>query len=284
MIINQILRGVNKRYKGHQEFRQYKDILKKNADLAQTKTGKTCFVIGNGPSIKDQDLTRLVNQETFTMNSFWRHPQYKIIQPKYYIAVDAPRILELPRPKLFFEDDMPTSDPIISQVSETKLIFSAIAKKSIENNGLFKQNPKYYILQQGLMDESLSFNLDPTKAMPYPKSSHLFAMILALYMGFEKIYLLGCEHNFLDHPVSTSISSFKHFYDEPHGDIPERFKTGSYENSMASCLRLFRNYRFFKEKIAKSHPNVRIFNATPNSFLDVFPVVDFDEVLKLELV
>ena len=92
MIINQILHGINKRYGWYKEFQQYKDVLKKNRDLAQTKTGKTCFIIGNGPSIKDQNLTRLANQETFTMNGFWRHPQYKIIKPKYYIATDAPHL------------------------------------------------------------------------------------------------------------------------------------------------------------------------------------------------
>ncbi len=282
MIIHQILHRINKRYKWHQEFRQYQNILKRNADLAQTKKGKTCFVIGNGPSVKDQDLTRLANQETFTMNGFWRHPQYQIIKPKYYIATDAPHILEPSRPRFLLEDDMPASDPIISSVPETKLIFSAIAKKSIENNGLFKQNTKYYVLQQGLMDESLHFNLDPTKPMPYPKSSHLFAMMLALYMGFEKIYLLGCEHDFLNQPMSTTHVTLKHFYKEPSGNLADHYKSATYEASVASCLRLFRNYRFFKEKISKSHPRVRIYNATPNSFLDVFPMVDFDEVLKRE--
>lgn len=284
MNINKILRGANKRYGWYKEFWQYRDILNKNADLAQIKTGKTCFVIGNGPSVKDQDLTKLADQETFTMNGFWRHPQYKIIKPKYYIATDAPHVLDLSRPRFLLEDDMPSSDPIISQVPETKLIFSAIAKKSIENNGLFKHNKKYYVLQQGLMDERLHFNLNITKPMPYPKSSHLLAMILALYMGFEKIYLLGCEHDFLKQPMSTTHITLKHFYEEPPGDLADHYKTATYEASLSSCLRLFRNYRFFKEKIAKSHPGVRIFNATPNSFLDVFPMVDFDEVLNKELV
>lgn len=281
MNTNRIFRGISKRYNWNKEFRQYRDILSKNAGLAQTKNGKTCFIIGNGPSLKNQDLTLLADKETFVVNSFWYHKQYELIRPKFYVVVDLPDLSQENKPLRRYQGDIPGRDPVVSKVPETKLFFSAKIKNYIESKGLFKNNPKYYLLQQDIMGPKLNFNLDITKPVPYTRNTIVLALMVAIYLGFEKIYLLGCDHNFLDHPVGTH---YEHFYEESDADIPDELKTGTYEGAMESCLRLFRNYRFLKEKIAKTNPNVKIFNATPNSFLDVFPMVDFDEVLKRELV
>jgi len=43
-------------------------------------------------------------------------------------------------------------------------------------------------------------------------------------------------------------------------------------------LQLFKNYRFLKQKLKITRPDTYIYNATPNSYLDVFPTVQFDEI------
>lgn len=276
-MINRILKGVKKRYAWYKEYRQYKDILSINKELADTKKGKTCFIIGNGPSIKNQDLTVLADKETFVVNSFWYHDKYELIRPKFYVVVDVPNLSEENKPLLRYQGDIPGRDPVISKVPDTKLFFSSKIKNYIESKGLFKNNPKYYVLQRNIMGPRLNFNLDITKPVPYTRNTIVLALMIAIYLGFEKIYLLGCDHNFLDHPTTTH---YEHFYKELDADMPDDLKGGTYEGSIESTLRLFKNYRYLKEKLEKTKPNVKIYNATPNSFLDVFPMVNFEDIVK----
>ena len=52
----------------------------------------------------------------------------------------------------------------------------------------------------------------------------------------------------------------------------------NYEKNVANVLQLFRNYRFFYHKARKVYPRIQIYNATPNSFLDVFPMIKFEAI------
>ena len=137
MKIHKIPARIGKIYRLYREFYHNKEILKNNRDLANIKACKTCFIIGNGPSIKNQDLVSLADKDTFVMNSFWRHPQYKLINPKYYLAASFPYLSSGgSRSRYVQDEDLPGSNPIISQVPETKLIFSMIAKEIIEKNNV----------------------------------------------------------------------------------------------------------------------------------------------------
>jgi len=60
----------------------------KNLELKDKHLGKRAFIIGNGPSILNQDLTRLSNEVTFVLNSFFYHPQYEQISPTYLCNCD----------------------------------------------------------------------------------------------------------------------------------------------------------------------------------------------------
>lgn len=272
-----IISKIKKRYQERQNFLRLKDALQKNKTLFNSKKGGTCFILGNGPSLNSQDLTRLAGKETFVMNNFWKHPQYKIIRPKYLLFGDLSPYAQNKKPEVRGVD-LPAGSAAISQVPETKLFFNSVARNYIQENKLFLKNPVYYVLQQGPMDEKLRFNIDPTKTLPFPKNSAISAIILAVYMGFENIYLLGCEHDFLAYPAKKSYRGFVSF-DYKHKDSsPELYQDARYENMIASCLKLFRNYRLLSEKIAKPYPNVKIYNATPNSFLDVFPMVNFEDI------
>ena len=270
-----ILSRIKKWHQKREVFKGLRDTLQKNKTLFNSKKGGTCFILGNGPSLNNQNLVRLANKETFVMNNFWRHHQYKIIRPKYLIAGDLSVYAQNKLPDARGVN-LPASSVAISQVPETKLFFNSVAKNFIEKNNLFLQNQIYYVLQQSPMDEKLLFNVDPSKPLPFPKNSAILALILAVYMGFETIYLLGCEHDYLAYPAKKSNTGFKHFYEQKQ-DLAA-YKEDSYEDMMALCLRLFTNYRLLAEKISKLHPNVKIYNATPDSFLDVFPAVNFEDI------
>src|SRR3989338_478971 len=145
-----IISRVKKRYQEYQDFSRLCNTLKKNHVLINSKKGETCFILGNGPSLNNQNLTLLANKETFVMNNFWRHPQYKIIRPKYLIAGDLASYAQNKRPEVRGVD-LSASSVATSQVPETKLFLNSIAKKYVEENKLFLQNQIFYVLQQGHM-------------------------------------------------------------------------------------------------------------------------------------
>src|SRR5689334_4044737 len=65
--------------------REFGPLLQRNEVFRDRHKGRRCFVIGNGPSLKEQDLSPLVDEITLVTNSFYAHP---IVgdswQPSYY--------------------------------------------------------------------------------------------------------------------------------------------------------------------------------------------------------
>src|SRR5712692_1717642 len=58
----------------HDLLRDYGALIKRNEIFRDRHRGQRCFVIGNGPSLKDQDLSPLANEITLVTNSFYVHP------------------------------------------------------------------------------------------------------------------------------------------------------------------------------------------------------------------
>src|SRR5690349_18838408 len=59
---------------GNRLRREFGSLLKRNEVFRNLHKGRRCFIIGNGPSIKDQDLSPLANEITLVTNSFHVHP------------------------------------------------------------------------------------------------------------------------------------------------------------------------------------------------------------------
>src|SRR4051812_20507954 len=69
--------------------RDCRDLFPRNETFPERHPGPRCFIIGNGPSLKEQDLSRLTGEVTFATNSFYLHPLAKEQQlPMYYLLSD----------------------------------------------------------------------------------------------------------------------------------------------------------------------------------------------------
>lgn len=265
-------------------------ILSKNLELKNIHAGKRCFLIGAGPSITTTDLSKLNKEFTFVVNQFETNKQYMALKPKFHIIAGGNYYLES-GPE-YWRNSFKEKSQLIS--SETKIIVGIGAKPVIEKQGLFKQHQIYFLGTQGIFSDKVPFNISLDRYIPNPKNSILMCLIAAVWMGFDEIYLLGCEHSFLNKPLGPNKSlSFDHSYDDPafnlgqvDNEVLKKYLTPknmdfTYEANMASVLQLFQNYRLFYAKALKTHPNLKIFNATPDSFLDIFPVVKFNDIKGL---
>lgn len=266
-----------------------RSILNKNVELKGRYQHKRCFIIGNGPSVSKLDLGKLKNEYSFVVNEFDKNPQINSLNPKFYLLNDSGYYNENNQSddySSYFPEQFKKKEKTIGP---TTTIFTNLdAKNFIKKHNMFADHAVYYIGTQGIITDVLPFNIELDKYVPCTKNSVLLCITIATYLGFEEIYLLGCEHNFLSYP--TVPVAYDHGYeDELSGVdmskseivgkyISPKLLTMSYERSIANILQLFKNYRFFYQKARKTYPNIKIYNATPNSFLDVFPMIKFEDI------
>ena len=278
-ILNQIRRARNL-YNRYITYYKYKEVLGKNLTLKNKFKGKRCFIIGSGPSIKDQDLLKLAGEETFVCNTFWRHPQYYKINPKNYAGLDpGPPQLK----SNFFKEELAKKEKDLTSLP-TRFFFHLDGFCDyFKSVNAFQRNNVYYLHMGGFLKENLNFNIEIDKTIPHVKNVIIGCITIAVYMGFEEIYLLGCEHGFLASPrqfeeehffPGTAYTTSVNEKEREHYAMTIK----SYEEQIDQVKILFKNYRLLKAKLAKEKPQVKIYNATPNSFLDVFPFVKFEDI------
>jgi len=277
--MQRLIKGLRNKFYRFQLYRKNKVILDNNKKLENTQSGKRCFIFGTGPSIKDQNLLRLKNEQTFAVNTFWMHPQFKEINPKYYVAADT---LSFREESNFWTEKFAKNAYRLSEIP-MELFFNIKARESIEAKKLIPPGKIHYIASDGFFREDLKYNMDISRVIPNPKNVVLAAILIATYMGFEEIYLLGCEHDYL--AIRTNYELSNYFYESDKFDMNNSndvkyygLKVTSYESAINHAGKLFQNYRLLKAKLAKEKPRVKIYNATPNSFLDVFPMVKFEDI------
>ena len=77
------------------EGNKYKRYILKNSRFKDKHAGETCFIIGNGPSIKEMDLSKLSDKYTFMANASINTKLFDVIKPNYHCVYDRAVLNEL---------------------------------------------------------------------------------------------------------------------------------------------------------------------------------------------
>lgn len=167
--------------KWQRQLKAYKDIHK----------GKTAYLIGNGPSVRGEDLEHLKNEITFCCNKFYMSYSNHTFRPTYTVSADDKMIEDF------------GSDIVLNSAGKVWLC-SAIRP------ALMEKDYNWLYLRQGelrLSENSIMFG-----------ACHLGATLLAAlqigyYMGIRKFVLYGVDHNFqyATDDGKTSYSERNHF-------------------------------------------------------------------------
>lgn len=212
--------------------------------------GKRCFIIGNGPSLNDMDLTKLKGESCFALNRGYLLFDRIGKQTEFLVSVN-PHVIRQ------YDGDF--------NLLSTKLFVPWTARKWVS-------------ARQGVF-----FLPSPTKSMPprfcFELTSDWWAgatvtfvaMQLAYYLGFENIYLIGVDHRFATQGEPHKLIESKgedtnHFSPDYFGDGVEWQLPDLETSELAYCLA---RYYF-------SSNGRRIFDATLNGNLQVFPKIAFD--------
>lgn len=183
--------------------RKYRSVLKKNLILENKFSGKSCIILGTAPSIKNYNLDKIKNKYVFFLNNFYLHERFeKIEENNHSFYLTAP--IHPPQTEKDWERDYLN---IIKNTSKNTLFFFGLDNK--------KLNVKK-ILEKKLIDvegRKINYYIAGNYFSPYktkiqiPRISNvlfksycasLYAIQVAISLGFKKIYLLGIDHNYFN--------------------------------------------------------------------------------------
>jgi hypothetical protein len=211
--------------------------------------GERCFVIGNGPSLKDTDLTLLRNEFTFGLNRIYLLFDRIGFPTSYFVSVNrlvveqcARDIAELPCPKFI----------------------SWHARDLIE----FTDDMMFVLPKSGP-----TFYADITRGVWGGATVTYVALQIAYYLGFQKAILVGVDHSFTTEgrPHATVVSQgddLNHF-DRAYFGKGFRWQLPDLETSEQA-------YRMAKSRFERAGREV--IDATIGGKLQVFPKVDYQSL------
>lgn len=207
--------------------------------------GERCFIVGTGPSLKMEDLEKIKNEVSFSVNSIvlsfpdtmWR-PTYYAIQDRfgYEKLKDAIRTAKMP---YVFNG---ISNKMMTPVMDVDFI-------------PFPLN----LLDHGKMipDHITKFSSDAYRVVYAGHSITYSAIELAVYMGFKEIVLLGVDCDY-----SKKVNHIKAY---------------SVQTDMDAAFLMRESFKVAR-RWADKH-DVKILNATRNAKLDVFERVVLEDIL-----
>jgi hypothetical protein len=213
--------------------------------------GKRCFILGNGPSLKQTDLTKLKNEYTFGMNRIYLAFDEMGFETSYYVSVNdlvieqcANEILELKIPRFV---SWRAGKRWLTQQENLFFLYTTYTE------------PKFA--------KDIRNRLWESATVTY------VALQIAFFMGFDEVILIGVDHNFeTKGKANTTIIS--------QGDDPNHFHAGYFGKGFRWQLPDLEmsevGYRMAKE--AFEQDGRKVLDATIGGKLTIFEKIDYNKL------
>ena len=228
--------------------------VKSRKDLEQFRNihqGKRCFILGNGPSLKQTDLTKLKNEYTFGMNRIYLAFDDIGFETSYYVSVNdlvieqcANEILELKIPRFV---SWRAGKRWLTQQENLFFLYTTYTE------------PKFA--------KDIRNRLWESATVTY------VALQIAFFMGFDEVILIGVDHNFeTKGKANTTIIS--------QGDDPNHFHPGYFGKGFRWQLPDLEmsevGYRMAKEAFERD--GRKVLDATIGGKLSIFEKIDYNRL------
>ena len=213
--------------------------------------GQRCFILGNGPSLRNTDLSLLRNEVTFGMNRIYLLFAEVGFQITYYVAVNT---------------------LVVEQCAQDIQSLSMPRFVTWRGRRWLASDPDIIFLDSDYMGPA-TFSGDVTGRVFEGSTVTYVALQIAYHMGFEKVILVGVDHDFSTKgpPNATVVSRGD---DQDHFS-PDYFGEG-FRWQLPDLEASERAYRMARTAFEKD--GRRVFDATKGGKLTVFPRVDFDSL------
>jgi len=214
--------------------------------------GKRCFILANGPSLKNINFEYLKNEITIGMNRIYLMENVNGFKPNYLVCIAKKTQL------LQFQKDYNNL--------ELTCFFNWDCKNKFEKN-----NNQYFI--KGSFSPRFQSNL--TKRIGSGKSVTYTCIQIAFYMGFQEVYLIGKDHSYkTDARTGTFFTS--------NGKEDNHFIKGYYESGMVWDAPDYETEEFAYSlaRTAFEKDGRKILDATIDGKLNVFEKVNYNDLFN----
>lgn len=249
---------------------EYRKILQMNEEFHNIHHGEKIFIIGNGPSIKDTDLTKIRNAKKMVVSNFYLHKDYNVIKPDYYCFPQFTYTNSLN--ENFYHEWLCE----IGEKSGKPQFFFNISEKGLIDQCRYFDNKKVNYMFLENLNADYYDEIDITGKMMGGQSASINCIQLAIYMGFKEIYLVGIEHS------EIITRQYNYFYERQQSIMGNKdsgiLNNGEVKSGFRVILkvddRLWKQYESLK--MISEVRDVKIYNATKGGILDVFDRTDYD--------
>ncbi len=227
------------------------------------KEQERCFIIGNGPSLNQMDLTLLKNETTFGVNAIFLNFDRMGFKPTYYVSVD----------NLVCEDRASAINSLDGMIKFFPIASANVIKRDSDTIFMYQARPDVYP----------DFSTDISKNIYGGSTVTYTNMQLAYYMGFKDVYLIGMDHCYTvpekciinivkkaPPEINNLEADLNHFHPDYFGP---GFRWHDMSLSMDKVEAAYKKAKEVYEADGRS-----IYNATAGGKLEIFPRVDYSSL------
>ena len=227
--------------------------------------GKRCFIIGNGPSLRQTDLSKLRNEFTFGLNRIYLLFPELGFTTTYLVSVN-----DLVLEQCAAEMEALALPRFITW--RARYWFPAPLARSGRGAG-GEGSPLLYLDTDFTGPEN--FTPDATNRIFEGFTVAYVALQLAFYMGFQEVILIGVDHNFQTQGQANQAIVSQG--DDPNHFAPNYFGAGFKWQlpDLAGSERAFTLARTAYENAGR-----RVLDATLGGKLTIFPKIDYNTLFQ----
>jgi len=231
-----------------------RDTRRRIAALKDSRRGERCFIIGNGPSLRDTDLSKLRDEYTIGMNRIYLAFPEMGFETSYFLSVN---------------------DLVIEQSAADIQALKMPKFVSWRSRRWLQPADDLYFLYTTYTGPT--FGKDAGGRLWEGATVTYVALQLAFFLGFETAILIGVDHNFTTQgkPNTTVVSQ---------GDDPNHFHPGYFGKGfrwqLPDLVTSERSYALAKKTYEAD--GRRVLDATVGGKLQIFPKVDYLSLFKKE--
>ena len=233
--------------------------------------GKRVFLIANGPSLANTNLNLLKNEITIGMNRvsliYDKYPDWR---PTYYLFSSTNV-----KNEIWGTSWLESVRKSISNNSTTSFI-AKMFKDVIDPYGNYKRALWFDSMSEHkpLIDGTISekcFSTDIVNRIDKSGTTMNLALQLVYYMGFDEVIFVGADLGWkLDR---GSESDPNHFDKSYRANISNPYKANHQMRNIHSLA---------LKKFSEREKEVNFYNASLETLLDIYPIIDFEKYIKGE--
>lgn len=261
----------------------YRKALNANKRFRNIHMGRRCFILGNGPSLKKQDLSLLSKDVVFCVNQCIRNVEIKKAKPRYYVCVDK----NLFNINTKSEEDLELLKTYIklADYEELDCFFPYTEKEHfVRKFGIDRNVSINYITQEIQFYENFNDKIDLSRPIPIFGTVVQVAIVIAIYMGFSEIYLLGCDETGILVTINSVLKKNNdHLYSytvtqNEKKRMEKMVENEGFENFCSSYLYMIQAFRRLNAYGIRN--GTKIYNCSEETVIDSLERVRYEKLFS----